>query len=315
MLRFGTTASERRPRPATRERVRLWLLFAAACVVLFGIRMLREPETAQRIDRLFVPADESTASPETIREVLGGEAQEVDLGLVAAADTPSKLEPGQAVAGTNGKFDLSAIRDNTYFRPEENSAWFAIFEWLRTAKPTELVADSLGEISYAQFIDQPEVYRGQIVTVRGTVEREESLAAPANDIGIEEYHRLILRPAGGGVWPIVVYSLELPPKFPRGDGSHAEISVQGIFFKNWSYSWQEGLGLAPVVLAKSINWHSAAVIKKPRIKLRGENVLLAVSAAAAIATLVGWFAWRHTRRHVDVLADHRRIVGPPPEEA
>jgi hypothetical protein len=315
LLRLGNPATDRQSRLASHGRLRLWLLFAAACVVLFSIRMLRQPETAQRLDRLFLPPENSAAAPTTIDQALSGHAGETELvptplSLSRELETPQQKD----INATGTHFDLSAVRDNTYFRPAENAAWFAVFDWLAKSESAQLASDSIGDVSYAQFIDQPEVYRGQIVTIRGTVEREELLEAPANDIGIEQYHRLILRPKGGGLWPIVVYSLELPPKFPHEGDTNAEAQATGIFFKNWSYSWQGGLGLAPVVLAKTLEWRPTVVTKRPRTKVSAPGLIAAIVAAILIATLVGWFAWRHTRRPANVLAKHREIIAPPPEE-
>jgi hypothetical protein len=291
----------------------LWLIFGAACVVLFCIRMLREPETAQRMDRLFVSPEQSADTPATINEVLAAEPGEVDMGPPAPS-APVDVSPPPKDNAENTQFDLSSVRDNTYFRPQENAAWFAVFDWLKQAK-SELEADSLGEVSYAQFIDQPQVYRGKLVTVRGTIKREELLDAPANEIGIKRYHRLILRPAGGSVWPIVVYCLELPANFPRGSTTNAEVDVKGVFFKNWSYSWQGGLGLAPVVLAQTVDWYPMVAIKRPRANISAQGLIAATAAAGVIATFVGWFVWRHTRRAVDVLDAQRVIIAPPSEES
>ena len=315
MLRLGNPATEQLARSTTRDRLRLWLLFVGACVVLFGIRMLRQPETAQRLDNLFLPP-KNTDKTTTINEAFSGQAGKIELAPTPLPQSHELNKPRQKKTNTtNNRFDLSAVRDNTYFRPEENSAWFTVFDWLANTPPSQMASNSVSDVSYAQFIAQPEVYRGQVVTVRGTVEREELLDAPMNDVGIKQYHRLIMRPQGGGVWPIVVYSLELPPKFPREGKTNGEVQVTGVFFKNWSYSWQGGLGLAPVVLAKTIDWQPAAMTKRPRAKVSLPGLIVATTAAGFIAALVGWFAWRHTRRPVDVLAEHREIIAPPPEEA
>jgi hypothetical protein len=277
--------------------------------------MLRQPATVQRMDRLFLPPTNSHESPATLKEALGKEigSAEIDpapMARVSGSDASEERAP----VTTGPRFDFSAVRDNTYFRPEENAAWFAVFDWLAKNNPNQFATDSIRNVSYAQFVEQPEVYRGQVVTVTGTVERKELLDAPTNDIGIEQYFRLILRPAGGGVWPIVVYSLELPPKFPQNDNATVEVRVTGIFFKNWSYSWQGGLGLAPVVLAKTVEWQPTVVLKRTRPQVTLAHLIIATGVAGAIAALIGWFAWRYTRAPVDVLAGHRVIISPPEEK-
>ena len=68
-----------------------------------------------------------------------------------------------------------------------------------------------------------------------------------------------------------------------------------------------------MVLAKTFDWHPVVTVKRPRARL-SVPVLIAVGVAAgAIATIVGWLAWRHTRRPSDV-PSHRVVIAPPPEE-
>ncbi len=289
------------------------MLFGAACVVLWFMRMLQQPTTVNRIDSFFSPAAQQQPNQPAQGDVESLETAEVIVeppaavvfegsGLVAA-DQPQ----------ADQKFDLSAIKDNTFFRAEENQAWFGILDRLQKARADDLNRDSLGEVTYAQLIKQPDVYRGQPVTIHGTVMREEVLPAPTNDLGIEKYHRLVIRPTGGGVWPIVVYSLELPDKFPRGDKIRADVEVTGIFFKNWSYSWQEGLGLAPVILTKTVGWQPNAIAKTSRTEVTVSGVVGVIAAAGAMAALVGWFAWRQSRRPTTPIG-HRDVVISLPVE-
>ena len=84
------------------------------------------------------------------------------------------------------------------------------------------------------------------MTLRGTALREEPITARENDAGIDGYQRLWIAPDGGGRFPFVVYCLQLPEAFPRGDGLHEPVVVTGLFFKNWSYAYDGGMGLAPV---------------------------------------------------------------------
>ena len=49
-----------------------------------------------------------------------------------------------------------------------------------------------------------------------------------------------------------MYCLELPEDFPESDDPAIDVTATGYFFKNLSYRWQDGLGIAPVILAKSV---------------------------------------------------------------
>ncbi len=265
MLRFGW-APPTQTGLTFRERLRLGMLVLALGVVVVAMRQIRQPATVEKLDRLFqelVPTGE--------------------LLLVARSEA------------FETHIDVSAIEDNTYFRPEEQQAWFEMFARLQKTDAAELAAASVGELTYAQLLQQPNVYRGQVVTIRGTVLRAEE-QQPADDAqGIARYHRLWLRPRGGGQWPFVVYSLTLPEEFPRGDRLRADASVTGLYFKNWSYSYDDGLGLAPIVLAKSIDWRRPAVTA-PRQPVTLQGVVWVATGAALFALVTVWSAVRKSVR-------------------
>lgn len=247
MLRFGSPHSRDQPRQPHKLGWRIWLLVGLLGVVIGSMQVLEQPATVAQLDALFQPQPNEKESPVAYSEAL--QVAEDTTGshfLRQSLDEKANLEP---------RVDLTQVQDNTYFRPEENDAWFAILESLRKKTSAQIHVDSVGEVTYAQLLAQPNVYRGQVVMVRGRVLREETLDAPQNDVAIKVYHRLVMRPAGGGVWPIIVYCLDLPQSFPRGDKLDVEVAIHGVFFKNWSYAWEEGLGLAPVLLAKTIDAH------------------------------------------------------------
>jgi hypothetical protein len=311
VLRFGQRNGETRRYSPVRERWRLWLMFGAACAVLWCIRFLQRPETAERLDTIFNAAQKAEGQPgpgegvkiEPVGEVILSPPDRAEV----AGDKPT---PQIAEVSAN---ELSAIKDNTYFRSEENPAWFALWKSVRDGEAVSKVSASA--VTYAQLLDQPDIYRGKLVTVHGTAMREESLDAPANEIGLEEYHRLIVQPEGGGNWPIVIYSWELPGKFPRGDGIRAEVSATGYFFKNWSYAWRDGLGLAPVIMAKSVAWTPEIASRKPMAKVSARTPATVIAIAAGLAVLAGYFAWHQSRRSPVVTPREVVINYPEADEA
>jgi hypothetical protein len=121
--------------------------------------------------------------------------------------------------------------------------------------------------------------------------------AAKNTLGISEYHQLVLAPVGGGQWPVIVYCLELPPGFPRGDGLQEDLTVDGLFFKNWSYPYDGGMGLAPVIVTPRLNWIPPRVA--PPARQRPANLTgLAMGGAAAMLAALVFVSWvvRQTRR-------------------
>ncbi len=177
--------------------------------------------------------------------------------LVAAAawfSTPH--EPPTSVGGAPPKpvtialpspAEWQTITDNTPFRDAETPLWFAVWNELQKLTKQQTPASS-GETTYVQLVNQADVYRGKVVTVRGWVLRSEAVTPGENELGIEQLHRVILKPAGGGEWPLIVYALDAPADV----GEPFELAVSGVFFKNLSYRHEAGVGLAPVLLTSRI---------------------------------------------------------------
>lgn len=221
------------------EQWRLLLLVFALGVVTIAVREIRRPAVSQRLSRAFdaqnapiVPAKSPPLAPAkpTLGREFGAERQAAELSAEA----------------------MATIRDDTYFRTAEKGVWFELVSKLQRTPAAELAAKSAGEVGYAQLAQQPVSYRGKVVTVRGTVRQVTEEKPAANDLGLTSYYRLVLQPAGGEIWPIFVYALELPAEFPRGEKVAVDVSATGYFFKNLSYPWKDGVGIAPVVLAKDI---------------------------------------------------------------
>jgi len=149
------------------------------------------------------------------------------------------------------------VKDNATFLSTEQPAWFALLQQASDLSLVEMAEKSVGKVAYAQLTNQPDAYRGQSVQVTGRILRESTKPVAKNDFGITELHQLIVAPRGGGQWPIVVYAIELPAGFPRGDNLSEDVVVDGLFFKNWSFPYDGGMGLAPVLVTPTLAWTSA----------------------------------------------------------
>lgn len=293
MLRFDSTAPVKKANGSGSERVRLWMLVAALGLVLVAMRQLRQPETVEKLDRVFL-GQSRVSNEATDDHVLVKQNERGTIATFEGVDSATQRNPA-AISPDSDRNELADVRDNTYFRPEERDSWFGLFARLQEMRQSQLAEASLGEVTYAQLLQQPDVYRGRVVTLRGTVIREESQQPEDNELGITTYHRLWLRPQGGGQWPFVVYSRTLPADFPRGDSLRADVEVAGFFFKNWSYPYDKGLGLAPVVLANAIDWQPPPPAT-PRQSFAPRNLVWAVAGAVIFALVTVWWAVRGTTR-------------------
>ena len=206
---------------------------------------------------------------------------------VHSEETSSRYFPGVKASY------LSSIRDDSPFGSDESDAWFHLFELLGKTDPAELRAASTGRVSFIQLFRQPDEYRGELVTIRGTVVRAHRLAAPDNDHDIDGYYQTWIRPADNRHYPMVAYVLELPGRFPTGMQISAEVEITGFFFKRWAYQAQDTLRSAPVVLARSVEWQEppAPVLEED---IGPASILLAIVGSTLFAVLVAWLAYRRT---------------------
>lgn len=191
---------------------------------------------------------------------------------------------------------LAAVKDNTVLRGAETDAWFHLLKILQQSDSRELEKASLGDIGFVELFRQPEVYRGQVVTLRGIVHRAEYLKAPQNAYGIAGYHRLWLVPSGGPASPIVLYALELPQGYPEGLEITAESRATGFFFKRLPYEAKDGLRTAPLVLARTVAWQpppeAPASADSPTLV---KYALAALGAGAIVVAAVYWTTRRKPR--------------------
>lgn len=285
MLRFGQKPSSRRLPTFGGPSRGVWKLLLLLGLVIVMIRQLDRPEAGVMLGRVLgianQPAGAVAAPP----------------GEVERVQAPATKRQGDAALSKPPLDDAwDVVKDNALFAPREQAAWFQLFERVESTPPEELSSEAT-PVTYVQLASQPDSYRAAPVRVRGRVLRESRKTAPENSAGIESYHQLWLAPVGGGDWPIVVYSLALPDGFPRGDGIAADVTVEGLFFKNWTFAYDGGMGIAPVIVTSEVEW-SAPVSAKPQAAAAVDTRWLAfgIGGAALAATAFVVWAIRQTRR-------------------
>ena len=207
----------------------------------------------------------------------------------------SSLQPvAQLYPGVREDY-LAEIRDDTVFRAVESDAWFHLLAILTSSDESRLAKASLGRVGYLQLDQQPNEYRGRVVTISGVARGAKLLDAPANDYGIARYYQVWLQPDRSSPSLVVLYCLELPEGFPLGEQLNAPSTATGFFFKRWAYTSQGGITTAPLVLARTLAWQPPPPeIERPAAaQPSGEQFLYAVMGALALAAATLCFLmWR-----------------------
>ena len=153
---------------------------------------------------------------------------------------------------------LEGVKDNSYFRREEHDVWFHLLDILAKRSHADLARYSLGPVSFLQLDRQTEVYRGRLVDLEGKLSRAHRVTAPANENGINSYWQcwLFLRDARR---PIVLYALDLPAEFEGGMDLRREVRATGFVYKRWTYQSAEELTVAPVIMAKGLEFVQTSI--------------------------------------------------------
>lgn len=209
---------------------------------------------------------------------------------------------------------LKKIQDGTVFRSAEHEAWFQMISILEATPQPLLEEASRGSITMTQLIAQPDLYRGKLITTRGTVRRVIQTDAAENELGIQHYYQLWLQPADNPLSPMVVYCLHLPKGFPLGNTINEEVQLTGYFFKIWAYQGQQKVEAAPLLLAREIRWSPRPVRETNPVKPR--DLWIVAAAALGLAGVMVVIVRRRERGdRLREPGQKPRRLQPPRDEA
>ncbi len=108
--------------------------------------------------------------------------------------------------------------------------------------------------TYVDLFMNPEVWKGQLVTLQGHIRHVVSYPAKHPEFRGRELHELWLFTDDSQNNPAVVITPNLPADFPVAAELIDQVSVTGCVFKQYVYRGQESRRIAPLVLAGSIQW-------------------------------------------------------------
>ena len=193
---------------------------------------------------------------------------------------------------------LASVRDDTVFRSSESEAFYHLLKILDETSEERLEQASIGRVSFTQLFTQPKEFRGDLLTVHGTVRRVIEKIAPQNRFGIEGYKQVVIEPDDRD-YPVVIYCLELPPEFPRGEKLHETVTVTGFYYKRWAgLSSGREIMTWPLLLSKTVQWQPAVAAGEPGAQDRAalNNLASGLALAVIVSLVVVWFVLSRTRR-------------------
>ena len=125
-------------------------------------------------------------------------------------------------------------------------------EQRRRNNPKYLQVQSNNFPQYVDLIENPGIYRGHPVTLRGTIRRLTKLDPGKNSSGIGDVYEGWLYTADSNSHPTVVLFTGKPAGLELGANITEEIRATGYFFKLYGYEAQRGPEIAPMLLAGTV---------------------------------------------------------------
>jgi hypothetical protein len=194
---------------------------------------------------------QQASKPEIYESFFGALSVENDLGT-ANGLTDIAARVGSDQAAEIDQAITARVADGTVWRSGDFEALYLFL------KDSENIDDSTGPmVGVLPLLQQPDIFRNQIIRSRGRVARSERIVASANVQGITEYWQLWVRPADGTDRPLVVITQSVPAEVAAVgeqviDQNGPDVVIVGRFLKRLAYRSSRGADLAPVIVGKLI---------------------------------------------------------------
>jgi hypothetical protein len=207
---------------------------------------------------------------------------------------PTDEDPEERAAALE---QFQAISDgSTEIAPEEMPTYWRMFRWVENQSLPELTRRAKRDVVLNDFLQEPEVQRGQIVLLDLNVRQVIAYPAPENSAGIKTVYQIVGWTDQSKAWLYYGLTAHLPKGMPIGVNVHEKATMVGYFFKVQGYH-PAGAGpndkplVAPLVIGR-LTWKPSPLAKPPQDASSGwywwvgAGVLLVIVAARWILPVV-----------------------------
>ncbi len=185
---------------------------------------------------------------------------------------------------------FAGIQDKTRVLP--GRAYFHLLDVARHRGQPDLSQSARRDLTFAHFDRTPDLYRGELVLLKGHLQRLTEIRPVANAEGFERVYEgwLFTDESQGNPYVIVVSTL--PDGMPLGGNVRESVSFAGYFLKLWTYQSGDGKRFAPLLIGHGLEWH-----RRPAMPLAGAGAHTAMlGIAIGLVILLGAAIWwsRHS---------------------
>lgn len=148
---------------------------------------------------------------------------------------------------------LESVNDQFMgLRADESDAYYRMLAHISRLDVDLLNKHARKDILHVNLIHSPDLYRGELLSLKGTARRILPLKTIENPYGVKTAYEVWIttEDSGNDPWRIVTTSLD--KRLPRGENVNAPVKLVGYFFKLYSYASNGGQHMAPLLLAAQV---------------------------------------------------------------
>lgn len=188
---------------------------------------------------------------------------------------------------------LSRFVDHARGPDIDRDAFFHLLKLARDNPPETVRKHARSDVTFAMLLDDPDRYRGEILSLRGRLRRLIQYPAPPNEYGIPITYEGWLYTQDARQFPYTLIFATPPEGIPTGTAIHVNCEVVGYFLGWWRYDTAEGKPTsAPYIMVSSIRkLDSSLPSRGPAIPMRWVAIATAI-VATVVLFAVSLFAWR-----------------------
>lgn len=266
---------------------------------------------------LVKPLADDELPPDAFRLVPGdaektGSPRSPAVSKSRAADHPPADAPPESYELALPRELLADVQDSSLgIRHKESAAYYALLAKARDIPLSVLERAARTDVSFVALYNDPELYRGQLITLDGELRRFTPLAAGENTENLDTvYEGWLFTEDGGRTNPFRVICTGKPPGLPVGTEVRERVRFTGYFFKRYGYPTQHGLNFAPLLLGKRMRWTPPAAATGVERGSAPYVLATVVVLGLAFTGVVWWHAVHEKRLHQTEL---QRLREPPRE--
>ncbi|MDB4802543.1 hypothetical protein OAH05_01310 [bacterium] len=191
----------------------------------------------------------------------------------------------------------------------EQDAMDRVLHRVRALTQKELNEAAVDDIGFRVVFTDAESYRGQLIQIEGTLWRLQKYPFGERDSTEDDLWQAWMFSDDSGNNPWVVFLTEKPEEIEAGEDINRQVSLAGYFFKNYGYATEQGLHIAPMLIAKSFTAQPLA----PVVDQKAEDLSLYVFFfLITIVLIFGVMVWyfissdrKFNKSHLAEIAEER----------